>query len=206
MENILQKYDLPDLELRNDDNSSYRYLIWQPQEVMVILGRSNQVSDAVFLENCQEDKIPIIQRPTGGQSVVLSPKMLAISILAGEEREKQLPSKEYFRIYNERIMAGLAHLGVKTLEYKGISDITLNGKKIAGTALYRNRQKVFYHAILNIGEDPFLLERYLRYPVRAPEYREKRQHHEFVTSIHKEGFSFSHEKIEKAIAQQIQTW
>ena len=199
------EYDLPDIVILRNEEIKYRHMVWQPQEVLVILGRSNnKVEEVVFVNKTQEDNVKVYQRPTGGQSVVLSPKMLIISIT--EPLNSSLPSKEYFRLYNEITIRALETLGIEDLGVKGISDIAIGNKKIAGTAMYRNRQQVFYHAVLNVAEDVNIFERYLKYPPTVPDYRKGRSHKEFVTSIHAKGYKLPIADIKQAIEKQLKNY
>ncbi|BBM84158.1 lipoyl protein ligase domain-containing protein [Candidatus Uabimicrobium amorphum] len=199
------KYDLPDIAILNNEEIIYRYMVWRPQEVLIILGRSNsKVEEVVFVEQAQKDNVKIYQRPTGGQSVVLSPNMLIISIT--EPLDSSRPSKEYFYAYNQIIIKALQQMGVKDLGVKGISDIAIGQKKIAGTAMYRNRLQVFYHAVLNVGEDVNIFERYLKYPPKVPDYRKGRSHKEFVTSLLVQGYDFPLHEIQEKIQGQLRNY
>ncbi len=200
MQELIRPYTLPDSKLPYDTNNKYNYLIWQPTETCIVLGRSNQLEESVIIDKCIADEIPIYKRPTGGQAVILSPKMLAVSIAKAVEKK---PSQEYFRQYNEKIISALQELGVKDVKYRGISDIAINDRKIAGTALYRNRHNVFYHAIINVGEDPQIIQNYLKFPPRIPDYRENRSHIEFVTSLVQQGYEISLQVIKRTIASKI---
>lgn len=196
-------YDLPDIVIFEMQELEYRYMLWQPQDTYIILGRSNMVvEDVVFVEKAKQDNVKIYQRPTGGQSVVLSPKMLIISITE-PLCETPHPSKEYFAAYNQKIVNALASLGVKNLCTRGISDIAIGEKKIAGTAMYRNRERVFYHAVLNVAEDVNIFERYLKYPPKVPDYRKGRSHKDFVTSLRAQGYNLHIDDIKTKLQQTL---
>lgn len=196
-----EEYDLPDAAMQRDQDETYRYLVWQPQQTYIVLGRSNNCpQDVVFVEEAHKNKVKICQRATGGQSVVLSPKMLVVSI---SQTQEDRTSKEHFYCYNQKIILALKQLKVRDLGQKGISDITIKNKKIAGTAMYRNRHKIFYHAVINIGEDLDIFERYLRYPPKTPDYRQGRSHKEFITSLVVEGYTIDLEIIQKSIEEQL---
>lgn len=199
-------YDLPDSAMQKDRDQTYRYLVWQPKETYIVLGRSNnKPQDVLFMEQVKKDNAKVYQRATGGQSVVLSPRMLVVSISEGT---KEATSKEHFFCYNQKIIRGLQELEILELCQKGISDIAIGNKKIAGTAMYRNRFKVFYHAVINVGEDLGIFQRYLKYPPTVPEYRRGRSHDEFVTSLVNEGYTIELHAIKKAIEKQLEnaTW
>lgn len=192
-----REYSLMDAGLIGDLNSEYNFLIWIPEETAAVIGRGNDPEKSLLFENVVRDSLPVYKRPTGGEAVIISPNTLAISIV--DNRQPQMQSKQYFEKYNSIIIAVLESLGVKGLSREGISDIALNNKKILGCSIYRNKQQVFYHAVLNIDEKPEILMKYLRYPKKTPDYRSGRNHDEFVTSLRREGFDFPVDQIKEAL-------
>lgn len=196
----IKKYDLPDFSIYESDKNTFR--IWQPEETYVILGTSNKPEDALNEENILHDHIPVYKRPSGGQSVVLTINTLVISVLKIESELKA--PKIFFQQINSLIISAFEEIGVKNLSHKGISDIAIGEKKILGSSIYRNKEKNFYHAVLNISESTDLFERYLKHPVKEPDYRKGRKHKEFVISLKDSGNCFDHEKIAAAIYQQLE--
>jgi lipoate-protein ligase A len=57
--------------------------------------------------------------------------------------------------------------------------------------------------VLNLSEPVTCIEKYLRHPVREPDYREKRAHRDFVTSLSQEDYSLDPEQIKSAIQKQF---
>lgn len=195
---IEHKYSLPDsiiLEPGFDAN----YYIWQPNNVYIVLGRANSIESSVIEENALLDNIKIFKRPSGGESVVLSPAMLVFSSKFKKERDKR--PADYFAAINSSLIKEFTLLGLRDLYSKGISDISINNKKIMGSSMYLSGNTLFYHAVLNISEDVNLLSRYLKHPSREPSYRVGRSHTEFVTSIHKEGYNLDVLNIKEAVKE-----
>ena len=65
----------------------------------------------------------------------------------------------------------------------GLSDLCFEGKKIAGTSLFRSRNYLLYQAsILCDGTMP-LINRYLKHPSKEPSYRKGKDHSLFVTDL-----------------------
>jgi lipoate-protein ligase A len=89
----------------------------------------------------------------------------------------------------------LSDLGVKNYGTRGISDITIRDRKILGSSMHRRENRLVYHGVLNISEDPGIFERYLKHPGREPDYRLNRRHGEFVTSLEKEGYNITYMDI-----------
>ena len=76
----VRKYNLPDSYLFENDEIKYSSTIWIPENICIVLGRSNNPKDSLFTENVLTDRIPIYKRPSGGETVLLTPQTLIISI------------------------------------------------------------------------------------------------------------------------------
>ncbi len=197
----IKPYDLPDAELLEDNTSSYRYMVWEPGFLCIVLGQSNQPDQSVYIEQAEVDNVPVYRRPSGGEAVVLSPGTLVVSIL---KRGDGLRSPGlYFNAYNEKIMQALRGLGIKNLSANGISDICIGNQKILGSSIYRNKDRVFYHGVLNRAESVDVIERYLEHPLREPAYRDGRCHRDFITSLAQQGYQFSGEEIRSALIGKL---
>jgi lipoate-protein ligase A len=186
-------YTLPDHYLIDPDAVSGEFLVWQPESTVIVLGQSNHAEDAVHTDLASRDGIPVYKRQSGGQTVILTPRTLVISVrLLSEKLDNP---QVYFKRINQLIMEALTNLGLSNLHEKGISDISIGDKKILGSSIYRKRNMVFYHAVLNVGESPEFIGRYLKHPTREPDYRTGRKHEDFVTSIQEAGFLLTVKEI-----------
>jgi len=172
-------------------------LVWQPDDTYIVLGQSNTAEISLIAENVTADNITVTKRPTGGEAVVLTPRMAVITV--AREFTEMTGSKEFFREVNTMITEALWDLGVRGLGAKGISDITVGNRKILGSSMHRREGRLVYHGVLNIGEKPVIFERYLRHPRREPDYRKNRTHSEFVTSLEKEGYRIEFEDLAEII-------
>jgi len=193
------KYCLPDIQLFN--NESNQFLIWTPNKTYIVLGASNHPEDSLHIENVKNDKITVLKRPSGGQTVVLTPNNLIISVVFFDHKTSQ--PLEVFRKINNLVISGLEELGIKNLHLKGISDIAINNKKIAGSAIYRNKNALLYHAVLNLGESSTTFEKYLKHPSKEPDYRKGRSHSEFVTSLRENGCLHSFKHIKNTLSLSL---
>ncbi len=186
-------YDLPDHVLIDPEAAGQDFMVWQPEETVIVLGQSNQAETAVHTELAGQDGVPIYKRHSGGQTVILTPRTLIISIrLISEKLDNP---QVYFKRINHLIIEGLSNLGIENLNEKGISDIAIGEKKILGSSIYRKRNMVFYHAVLNVAETPEFIARYLKHPGREPDYRTGRKHEDFVTSIHLAGYPLTVKEV-----------
>jgi len=197
----IRTYDLPDAALLEDTSSTYRAMIWEPVFPAIILGQSNKAKESLFMEKVEADNIPVYKRPSGGETVILTPNTVVVSIV---KRGDKLQSPTlYFESYNDSIIAALQDLGIKQTSQDGISDICIGQKKILGSSIYRNKHLVLYHAVLNRAESVELIGRYLKHPLKEPAYRQGRKHEEFVTSLKDAGYDLSGADLKDALSRHL---
>jgi lipoate-protein ligase A len=199
----IRKYDLPDFEIFYNASRYPEYVIWVPDDCFIVLGNSNKPRENLIIEHILDDGIAVYKRPSGGETVILTPNTLVISIKV--ILEKFSNPTAHFQYFNEKIIQALAQLGVRDLYYRGISDIAIGNKKILGSSIYRSRKVLFYHAVLNVSEDIHTIVRYIKHPGREPDYRNGRTHHDFVTSLYDEGYRLPMEKISDSLKNSFAT-
>ncbi len=197
----IRKYDLPDIDIFYDETKRTDFFIWIPDDYYIVLGNSNKPQENLIEKNIHADYVPVYKRPSGGETVVLTPNTLVISIKI--TLEKFANPSAHFRYFNGKIIEGLSGLGVKNLYYRGISDIAIGDKKILGSSIYRRRKILFYHAVLNVSEVIETIERYIKHPTREPGYRNGRSHQEFVTSLHAEGYKLTMKQIIQSLYKSL---
>jgi len=180
-------YDLPDTSLLEVSGRERACVVFEPERVLVVVGKGSDVERELQTEHIVADGVPVLRRGSGGCAVVLTPGMMAVAFALYTREQRK--SSEYFQTFNRAVIRALEECGVRDLEHAGISDIARAGRKIAGSAIYRNRELLFYHSIVNLAGETALIERYLRQPPRMPDYRAERSHADFVTSLQAEGFA-----------------
>jgi lipoate-protein ligase A len=161
------------------------------------MGAGRRAEEDVFLDQAAQDGVPLLRRRGGGGTVVLSPGQVVLALVA--EVAFPFQNIEYFRKINGWFRQALESLGLQGVEDRGISDLAVGGRKILGTSLYRRRLLLFYQASLLVSNDLGLLERYLRFPSRVPDYRQGRRHEEFCTTLRVEGCPVTVEQVIAAV-------
>lgn len=189
-------YYLPDAQLL--EKKTNQYMIWVPDKTYIVLGASNNVEESLHMENVIQDKVTVLKRPSGGQTVILTPNNMMISAVFFDQNK--LHPKVVFQHINQLIISAIEKTGIHDLSMMGISDITISGKKILGSAIYRTKNALLYHAVLNLGEPSVTFERYLKHPAKEPEYRKGRSHTEFVTSLKEKGYTNSAHHMENMLS------
>lgn len=199
----IKKYDLPDFQIFFNDEKKSGCIFWVPDDYYIVLGNSNKPEHNLVFRNVINDEIDVYKRPSGGETVILSPNTLVFSVKITVDKFRN-PSK-HFEYFNNKVIEGLKTLGIENLKYRGISDIAIGDRKILGSSIYRKRKAVFYHAVLNVSEPIETIERYIKHPTKEPDYRKGRTHTDFVTSLYNEGYPLRMEQIQNAIEPRLVT-
>ncbi|MDP4183698.1 MAG: hypothetical protein Q8862_00875 [Bacteroidota bacterium] len=197
MDLLIRRYNLPDISIIEKNGCGF--IVWQPERDYIILGQSNDVEKSLDEEEVITDCVPVYKRPSGGDAVILTPKTLVIAKVVKQDLLKN--PQAYFETFNSKVISALNSLGVKNIETKGISDIAIGDKKIFGSSIYRSGNILFYHAVLNVNETTEKMERYLKYPQREPDYRHKRTHRDFVTSLFAQGYHIDMKLLKEEITK-----
>lgn len=167
-------------------------------EVVVVISRSRDPARELHLDACRRDRVPVVQRPSGGGAVVLAPGVVVASALHEAPAERVLPDP-YFAHFCAAVASALLACGVAGVERRGTSDLCLGDRKIAGTSLRLWRARVLFQASVLVDPDLALIDRYLAEPTRAPAYRAGRRHREFVTSLGGAGFTVARGAVAAAL-------
>jgi len=201
---------LPGLPRKNDDiftlgvQSVLPFVCSYVQmDVEVVYGPSCKLDKEINGDICAVDGVVITSRRGGGGTVVLSPGMV-ITVIVGQRVKGKGPIDIFGHIHTSMItlLAGLAPLPV---EKNGISDLTVNGKKILGSSLYLQQSPslYYYQSSLMVESDTLLISRYLSYPPKEPTYRQGRSHTTFCTTLACEGFTASAIDVAALFSQKL---
>lgn len=174
--------------------SGFYFNIYEPQDYNIILGRSRTLSEDVFEEKCMEDNVKVWKRISGGGTVLLAPGMFVWDMII-PTKSQILNQNKWFKLFSQWVISILDLYGIKKIEVKGVSDLTIDNRKISGTSLFIGKNKVLYHGTLLLDIDTKLFDKYLKYPDVTPEYRKGRAHSEFVTTLSEQNIAIDREKI-----------
>lgn len=157
------------------------YFTWETPLPVVVLGRSNRVSEYVLQNTCDLDVVPVVRRVSGGGAVVLGPGCVNYAVVFSLVSRPELTDvAASFRIILDQISAAL---GLPGLTVEGMTDLVLDGRKVGGNAQRRGRRAVLQHGTLLYAFDPALATRYLKEPRRQPPYRAGREHDAFLANL-----------------------
>ncbi len=155
--------------------------VYSPLTICVVLGKGSDPVIELNIAACLADNVPIFRRAGGGCAVVLDPGNIIISV------GLPLPGINHTHVYFSRVshwlIQGLEVVDVTGVGQKGKYDLTLRNRKIAGASVFRTKGLLYYTASLLVEPDMAAIERYLKHPPRAPQYRAGRAHRDFLFSL-----------------------
>jgi lipoate-protein ligase A len=157
--------------------------LWEWPKHAVVLGAGGKLSEDVVEDACSANGIPLQRRASGGGTVLLGHGCLLFSLVLAYERE---PSLRDIHGSYRYILGRLAEACAQVLpgaKPAGTSDLAAEGRKFSGNAQQRKRLYLLHHGTLLYDFDLAQLARYLRMPVRQPEYRGQRAHDAFVRNF-----------------------
>ncbi|MCX8156805.1 MAG: lipoate--protein ligase family protein [Verrucomicrobiae bacterium] len=157
---------------------------WEPQTLFVVVGYGNCVRQEVHWEACAADGVPIFRRVSGGGTVLQMPGCLNYSLILRVPQQGPLTTitgANHFIM--QRHAAALSRVLGRPVEVKGITDLALAGRKCSGNAQRRYKEVLLFHGVFLLDARVELMERYLRFPSRVPDYRHGRRHADFVANL-----------------------
>ena len=171
--------------------------VFRPDSFHVVLGAGGRPENEVHAEELEADAIPLFKRKGGGGTVLLGPHTLVITVHAGVSHP--FGHKIYFKALNRAIILSLKR--IKDLDWKerGISDIAVDGRKVIGSSLYRRKDYLLFQASLLVENEVPRMVRYLKHPPRQPDYRQDRDHADFVTCLRDCNITHSWAQIKEII-------
>jgi lipoate-protein ligase A len=144
-----------------------RFYRWKPSAVSI--GKFQELKNEVQLENCRKHGVDVVRRITGGGAVYHDAEdEITYSVIANKEN---FGAKNIADVY-ARIYAGLAEaakiLGLTTDFNEGNAktcpNLTVNGKKISGSAQSHKRGVVLQHGTLLVDVNLEKMFTFLRVP------------------------------------------
>ncbi|MHB1160856.1 MAG: lipoate--protein ligase family protein [Chloroflexota bacterium] len=154
--------------------------LWWGGSPTIVLGSSEKPEVVADLDACRRLGVEVVRRSTGGGTVLQTPDVLNYSLTAPSPG---LPNtRAVFAVGARLLIYALGRLGIGA-EAKGISDVAVEGRKISGNALAKRWGGLLLHGTLLLDLDLDLVDACLRHPPREPDYRGRRSHREFLTTL-----------------------
>lgn len=157
--------------------------VWEPARLAVVLGASGRLHDDVDVPLCRAEGVAIARRSSGGGTVVVGPGTLNVTVVLAADLAPGLNAVDTAQAYVlGRLARSIRRLG-PAVEVRGLGDLTLDGRKCAGSAQRRLRRFFLVHASILYDFPVAPIVRYTRLPARQPAYRAGRSHESFLTRL-----------------------
>lgn len=174
---ILEQLRLEEALLRADDNNWC--LINSGCPKAIVMGISGKVDQMLNYDLLKQHPIPVIRRFSGGGTVVIDPSTIFITWIcnAVDSAVPCCPTKlhEWSASFYQ---ASFPSLKMHLRE----NDYVIGDRKFGGNAQYLCKGRWLHHSSLLWDYHPDNME-YLQIPPKMPNYREKRQHDDFLCRI-----------------------
>lgn len=181
--------------------------LWEFTRPVAVMGRSSRISQEINTKTCEQEHVPYLRRASGGASIVAGPGCLMYTLLIDYRKR---PAWRMLDVAHSEVMKGLSVAVQNSLDafnldlkvnWQGTCDLTIDGKKFSGNALRCRRNFMIYHGTILLHMPLENISRYLLLPPRQPEYRNGRDHSDFVRNLLPDGFhhqiEFKHHLIEQ---------
>ena len=163
-----------------------QFRAYEPRDRVVVLGAAGDAATDVRRAEAAAAGVAIRRRRGGGGTVLLGPGQVVVALVT--EVDHPYRNRQYARTINGWLIDALHGHGVRGIEQRGISDLAIADRKIAGTSVFRRRRILFYQASLLVDNDPAEFERFLAFPRQVPAYRRGRSHAAFCTTLAAAGY------------------
>jgi lipoate---protein ligase len=156
---------------------------WEPADYALVLGASCRLADDVRVEACKADGVPILRRTSGGGTVVVGPGALNVSVILPESAAPGLAAVDRAHRYVLDWIAQSIRRAGAAVTLEGRGDLVLGDRKCGGSAQRRLKHWFMVHCSILYDFPIERIARYLAIPRRQPEYRQGRDHHDFLSNL-----------------------
>jgi lipoate---protein ligase len=172
------------LDACEDDLAPEVLRFWEPKDWFVVVGYANHVNREVNLQTCARENISIYRRCSGGGTILQGPGCLNYSLILRMDGNHPLQTITAANCYimerHRQALAGALRLPVCV---RGITDLALGERKFSGNAQRRKRKALIFHGTFLLGLDMAKVQTFLTMPSRQPDYRQGRNHQEFMMNL-----------------------
>ena len=173
---------------------------WESPEPFVVAGYANKVATEVNVAACEARKVSILRRCSGGGTVVQGPGCLNYTLILPITKDGPLHSIAVANQFIMRRNRAAIEPEVRSqksevrVAVRGHTDLAIGGRKFSGNSQRRHKHFLLFHGTFLLNFDLALIGNLLQMPSKQPDYRESRNHSDFLTNI-----NVSAEKVKAAL-------
>ena len=178
--------------------------VWQSPRPVVVVGRSSRLAEEVNLAECQRQGVPVLRRASGGAAIVAGPGCLMYAVVLDLSQRPELAAVDQAHAFvlgrvldaAKSVADGVARAGTSDLVLSASPSDSAPARKFSGNSLRLKRNWLLYHGTLLYDFDVSLAGALLGTPPRQPDYRQQRDHGEFIANL-----PCTREQLEQALAR-----
>jgi lipoate-protein ligase A len=189
-ENLASDEALLDAAEANEWGEVLRF--WESPEYFVVVGYANKVATEVNIKACKKHNVSILRRCSGGGTVLQGPGCLNYALILEIKADgplRNISAANHFIM--ERNCRAIESLFPKSairnpqsaIAVCGHTDLTIGGLKFSGNSQRRRRRFLLFHGSFLLQLDLSLVEALLHMPSKQPDYRQGRNHRDFLTNL-----------------------
>ncbi|MBN1478243.1 hypothetical protein JXA47_15920 [Candidatus Sumerlaeota bacterium] len=170
-----------------------------------IVGRYQNLTDAVDLEACRRRGHGWNRRHTGGGTVLMGPEQVAVALVLPEDEGAGIGTiREQFLFFSEMLADALTEFGI-TAGLEGKNDLQVAGRKIAGLAISQDTEGVrFFHCSLLLDFDVALMVEVLNLPTRDLDDRGQSCFSQRMTTVHAHSPGVTFDEMKRATVRSLE--
>lgn len=124
------------------------YLLFYVNSPSIIIGRNQNTIEEINTDYVDEKGISVVRRLSGGGAVYHDEKNLNFSFITKDDGN----SFQNFAKFTQPVVDALNHIGVPA-ELQGRNDLTADGRKISGNAMFSTKGRMFSHGTLMLDSE-----------------------------------------------------
>jgi lipoate-protein ligase A len=165
---------------------------WEPREHFVVVGYANKITNEVNVAACEKRSIPILRRCSGGGTVLQGPGCLDYTLvlrITGDGPLRTIGQSNQFIMERNRaaIESSFRTLNPQPSTLNicigGHTDLVIDGCKFSGNSQRRRKNFLLFHGTFLLDFDLPLISKLLQMPSKQPDYRQDRNHGEFLVNL-----------------------
>ena len=176
---------------------------WESRDYFAVVGYANKIANEVNVAACEKRGIPILRRCSGGGTVLQGPGCLNYALVlritdtgplhnisAANQfiMERNRAAIEPFfiksEIRNPGFAKGYAEASPQSaIQVCGHTDLVIGGRKFSGNSQRRRKHFLLFHGTFLLDFNLSLIAELLQMPSKQPDYRQSRNHDEFLMNL-----------------------
>jgi lipoate-protein ligase A len=144
----------------------------------IVMGISAKPEELIDLEKATRDNIPLVKRFSGGGTVYIDPNTVFVTFICQADSSTIEPHPHPIMEWTEKLYQSFfpSHFQLRENDY------VLGSLKFGGNAQYIRKGRWLHHTSFLWDYEPEKMN-YLRMPKKRPEYRQNRNHEDFLCRL-----------------------